>query len=285
MKLLSYASPTGASFGIVDGRGIVDLKNRLDYPDLITALRDDGLPRIEKVSSGVPIDYMLDDVVNLPAIPNPNKIICVGLNYLEHRLEGNHDPAPAAPALFVRFPESQVGHLRPLVCPLESDRFDFEAELAVVIGKAGRRIAEADALSHVAGISCYNDASVRDWQLAASQWTPGKNFRGTGAFGPWIVTTDELLPDRPLSLICRLNGVEMQRATTDMMIFSIAKLISHISSFTSLGAGDVIVTGTPGGVGHRRDPQIWMKHGDVVEVELEGVGVLRNPVVKEGSGL
>ena len=151
----------------------------------------------------------------------------------------------------------------------------------MIIGKAGRRIAAANALSHIAGISAYNDASVRDWQLLMGQWAPGKNFPATGAFGPWMVTSDELPPDSVLSLVCRLNGQEMQRTTTDLMMFSIPELIAFVSTFTTLEPGDVIVTGTPGGVGLRRNPQVWMKHGDVVEIELEGVGVLRNPVVKE----
>jgi 2-keto-4-pentenoate hydratase/2-oxohepta-3-ene-1,7-dioic acid hydratase in catechol pathway len=170
-----------------------------------------------------------------------------------------------------------------LVCPRESDQFDYEAEVAVIIGKAGRRIDKANALSHVAGISAYNEGSVRDWQLLMGQWTPGKNFPATGAFGPWMVTSDELPPDRVLGLVCRLNGQEMQRTTTDLMMFSISELIAFASTFTTLEPGDVLVTGTPGGVGLRRNPQVWMKHGDIVEVELEGVGVLRNPVVKEGA--
>jgi 2-keto-4-pentenoate hydratase/2-oxohepta-3-ene-1,7-dioic acid hydratase in catechol pathway len=185
--------------------------------------------------------------------------------------------------IFLRVPESQVGHGRPIVCPRESDQLDFEAELAVVIGKAGRRIAAADALSHVAGISCYNDGSVRDWQLATGQWSPGKNFPATGAFGPWMVTADELDPGTALRLRCRLNGEVMQDTTTDLMIFPIPTLIAFVSTWTTLEVGDVIVTGTPGGVGLRRDPPVWMKHGDVVEIELDGVGVLRNPVVKEGG--
>ena len=152
-----------------------------------------------------------------------------------------------------------------------------------MIGKAGRRIPKERALGHVAGISAYNDGSVRDWQLLMGQWSPGKNFPATGAFGPWMVTTDELPADRVLSLVCRLNGEEMQRTTTDLMMFDIPTLIAFVSTFTTLEPGDVLVTGTPGGVGLRRNPQVWMKHGDDVEIELEGVGVLRNPVVKEGA--
>lgn len=281
MRLASYVTPTRASFGIVEGDRVFDLGARLGG-DLLSALRAGSLDRAEAMVRGASADFRTDEITFLPAIPNPGKIVCVGLNYLEHRLEGSHAATAAAPALFMRVPESQTGHLRPLLCPKESDQFDFEAEMAVVIGKAGRRIAEADALSHVAGISIYNDGSVRDWQLATNQWTPGKNFPATGAFGPWMVTADEIAPDASLRLVCRMNGQEMQNATTDMMMFSLPYLISHISAFTTLEPGDVIVSGTPGGVGLRRDPPVWMKHGDIVEVELEGVGVLRNPVVKEG---
>ncbi|MCB1447826.1 MAG: fumarylacetoacetate hydrolase family protein [Rhizobiaceae bacterium] len=282
MKLMSYVTATRASYGAVEGDRVFDLGIRLGG-DLRSRLGPGGFADLAGALRGATADYRLDEVVFLPVIPNPGKIICVGLNYLEHRLEGNHAAKTSAPALFTRFAESQAGHLRPLVCPRESSQFDYEAEMAVVIGRAGRRIARAEALSHIAGISAYNDGSVRDWQLATNQWTPGKNFPATGAFGPWMVTPDEVAPDATLRLTCRLNGLEMQSATTDMMMFDLPYLVSHVSTFTTLEPGDVIVTGTPAGVGLRRDPQVWMKHGDVVEVELEGVGVLRNPVVKEAS--
>ena len=283
MKLMSYVTPQRASFGVVQGERVVDMGLRLgaSCPALKSAIAQGLLPRIGALADNAPADFRLDEVVPLPVIPNPNRILCAGLNYVAHRAEGNHKTDAAAPTIFLRLPESQVGHGRPLVCPRESDQFDFEAELAVIIGKAGRRIAAANALSHIAGISAYNDASVRDWQLLMGQWAPGKNFPATGAFGPWMVTGDELPPDSVLSLVCRLNGQEMQRTTTDLMMFSIPELIAFVSTFTTLEPGDVIVTGTPGGVGLRRNPQVWMKHGDVVEIELEGVGVLRNPVVKE----
>lgn len=285
MKLMSYVTPTRSSFGVVDGHRVVDLGVRwgATCPDLRTALQAGWLGKAAELVRGATADYHVDELVFLPVIPNPGKILCAGLNYLAHRVEGNHKPEAAAPTFFTRTPESQVGHGRPMVCPRESTQFDYEAELAVVIGSAARRVSPEQALQHVAGISCYNDGSVRDWQLATSQWTPGKNFPSTGAFGPWMVTADELAPDAVLSLVCRLNGQEMQRTTTDLMMFPIAELISFCSTFTTLEPGDVIVTGTPGGVGLRRDPQVWMKHGDVVEIELEGVGVLRNTVVKEAA--
>jgi len=285
MKLMSYVTPQRASFGVVTGQRVIDMGLRLGAGchDLKSAIAQGLLPHIAALADNAPADFHLDDVVPLPVIPNPGRILCAGLNYVAHRAEGKHKTDAAAPTIFLRLPESQVGHGRPLVCPRESDQFDFEAELAVVIGKAGRRIPKERAFGHVAGISAYNDGSVRDWQLLMGQWSPGKNFPATGAFGPWMVTTDELPADRVLSLVCRLNGEEMQRTTTDLMMFDIPTLIAFVSTFTTLEPGDVLVTGTPGGVGLRRNPQVWMKHGDDVEIELEGVGVLRNPVVKEGA--
>lgn len=283
MKLMSYATAQRASFGVVEGDSIIDMGLRLgsNVPDLKSALVQGLLPRMAELAQGASPDYRVDEVTAFPVITNPAHILCVGLNYLAHRVEGHHKPEASAPSIFVRYPQSQVGHGRPMVCPRESDQFDYEAELAVIIGRGGRRIRAQDAYAHVAGVSAYNDGSVRDWQLATGQWSPGKNFPATGAFGPWMVTTDELAPDSTLTLVCRLNGQEMQRTTTDLMIFPIPELIAFISTFITLEPGDVIVTGTPGGVGLRRDPPIWMKDGDVVEVELEGVGVLRNPIVKE----
>ena len=283
MRLLSFVTPTRASFGVVDGERVIDMGVRLGAtcPDLKSALQAGALPRIEQLARGAPADYRVGDIRFLPLLPNPARIVCIGLNYVAHRAEGGHRTESPAPVTFLRLPESQVGHGRPLVCPCESQQFDFEAEMAVVIGKAGRRIREADALQHVAGISAYNDGSVRDWQLQTPQWSPGKNFPATGAFGPWLVTPDEADPARPRRLACRLNGQTMQDTTTDLMMFPLPALIAFVSTWTTLEVGDVIVTGTPGGVGMRREPPVWMKPGDVVEVELEGVGVLRNPVVQE----
>ena len=278
MKFLSFTHATGTSFGFQRGDHVVDLGIRVGGDLKSWIARLDVLARD---FADAPADFRVEDIHFLPVIPNPGKILCVGLNYLEHRREGNHAETAAAPPLFVRFPQSQCGHLAPLVIPAESDAFDFEAEMAVVIGKAGRRIRHEDALAHIAGISAYNDGSVRDWQLATNQWTPGKNFPATGAFGPVLVTPDEVPLTRSLRLQCRLNGQVMQDATTDLMMFPVADQIVHISTFVTLEPGDVIVTGTPGGVGFRRDPKVYMQAGDVVEIDLEGVGVLRNPVVKE----
>jgi 2-keto-4-pentenoate hydratase/2-oxohepta-3-ene-1,7-dioic acid hydratase in catechol pathway len=210
-------------------------------------------------------------------IPNPGKIVCVGLNYEEHRAETGRDKTEN-PALFLRVAESQVGHRQPILRPRESTHLDFEAEIALIVGKAGRRISQAESWRHIAGYSCYNDGSVRDWQRHTVQWTAGKNFAQTGGFGPWMVTADEIPPGTVMTLSCRLNGERMQHATTEMMIFKIPRLIEYISAFMPLAAGDVIVTGTPGGVGARRTPPVWMKPGDTVEVEIDKVGVLTNTI-------
>lgn len=279
MKIASFCTSRGASYGAVHGDRITDLGIRLSgrYSDVKALIAGEGFEEARRSLQGATSDYSVDEVTYLPVVPNPGKIICVGLNYEEHRVEGNR-PKTADPALFVRFAESQTGHRAHLIRPRESTQFDYEGEVAVVIGKAGRRIPQDKASQHIAGFACYNDGSVRDWQLATSQWTPGKNFPATGGFGPWLALTDELPAESTLTLVTRLNGEEMQRATTDMMIFPIPRLISFISTFTTLEPGDVIVTGTPGGVGFRRNPQVFMKPGDRVEVEVSGVGTLVNTI-------
>jgi len=183
--------------------------------------------------------------------------------------------------IFLRVADSQLAHGEDIVRPGVSERLDYEGEIAIVIGKGGRHISEADSWSHIAGYSCYNDGSVRDWQLHTSQWAPGKNFWKTGAFGPWMVTADEIAPGQKMTLVTRLNGQEMQRATTDMMVHSIPRQIAYISAFIPLEPGDVIVTGTPGGVGNKRTPQVFMKPGDVCEIEVDAIGVLRNGIRDE----
>jgi len=281
MKLATFKTAQGASYGAVTGKGIVDLRRYLgnQYADLRTLLEGNALDQAKKYLSEAP-DYQPSDVTWLPVIPNPDKIVCVGLNYEEHRAETGRDKTEQ-PALFLRVAESQVGHRQPIVRPRESTHLDFEAEIALVIGQPGRRISQKDAFKHVAGYSCYNDGSVRDWQRHTIQWTAGKNFARTGAFGPWMVTADEIPPNTVLTLSCRLNGERMQHATTEQMIFKIPKLIEYISTFTTLLPGDVIVTGTPGGVGARRTPPLWMKPGDNVEIEIDKVGVLENTIGEE----
>lgn len=214
----------------------------------------------------------------LPPLARPGKIVCVGLNYVDHAAEAGFE-LPPFPTLFVRFASSLVGHGAPLVKPAVSDALDFEGELVAIIGRGGRNIDEANALDHVIGYSVFNDASVRDYQMKTTQWTAGKNFDGTGAFGPWIVTADELPQGATgLKLETRLNGEIVQSASTADMIFPVARLVAILSSFMTLETGDIIVTGTPAGIGMTRTPPLYMKAGDVCEVEIEGVGLLSNRV-------
>ena len=223
----------------------------------------------------------LDAVHLLPPVPVPPKILCVGLNYDDH-LQESGLKKPAYPEIFARFASSLIAHQEPIRCPRESIQLDYEAELAVVIGKPGRRIPREQALGHVAGYSLFNDATLRDFQLRTPQWTMGKNFDGTGSFGPWLVTPDAVAPGAGgLRIQGRLNGRVMQDARTDQLIFNVTALIELISVAISLERGDVIITGTPGGVGAARKPPVFMQPGDVFEVEIEGLGVLTNPIQKE----
>ena len=280
MKLVSFSVGSRASYGAVVDGGVVDLGSRLKYPDLRGLLVAGALEEARRQAAGAKPDHALKDLVFAPVIPNPDKIVCVGLNYEEHRVETGRDKTEQ-PALFLRVAASQVGHGQPMLCPRESTMFDYEGEIAVIIGRGGRRIPQARAYEHVAGYACYNDGSVRDWQRHTVQWTAGKNFVHTGAFGPWMVTADEIPGGTLLTLTTRLNGAEVQRANTEQMIFKIPRLIEYISTFTTLAPGDVIVTGTPGGVGSRRTPPLWMKPGDTVEVEIGKVGKLVNPIAVE----
>jgi len=218
-----------------------------------------------------------------PPLVRPGKIICVGLNYRDHAAESGFE-APQFPTIFARFASSLTGHNEPLVCPASSHQFDFEGELVAVIGKPGRHIRKANALDHVAGYSIFNDGSVRDVQLRTPQWTLGKNYNATGAFGPHFVTADELPPGAVgLQLETVLNGTVVQSARTDQMIFSIAELIEIVSGVMTLEVGDVIVSGTPSGIGHARNPPLYMAEGDRCEVRIEGLGILSNPIVREAA--
>ncbi len=282
MKLISFEHQGRAGFGAVVGHGVVDLGAAMGHrhADLKALLAADALAEAAQLVAARQPDLPLAGLTLLPVIPNPDKIWCCGLNYAEHVRETQRE-VTEQPTFFMRFAASQVGHGQPMLRPRESTQLDYEGEIAVVIGKGGRRIAEADAWTHVAGYACYNDGSVRDWQRHTSQYGPGKNFWRTGGFGPWMVTADEIPFGTTLTLVTRLNGQEMQRATTDMLIHSIARQIAYVSTVAPLVPGDVLVTGTPGGVGSRRNPPVWMKAGDVVEVEIDRVGVLRNPVADE----
>ncbi|MFG1189721.1 fumarylacetoacetate hydrolase family protein [Xanthobacter flavus] len=279
MKFASFTHAGKAGYGLVTEGGIVDLARRFPDAPTLRSFIAGGLDRAAALV-GAPADFALADVTLAPVIPDPDKIVCVGLNYHDHVVETGRTVTPN-PMLFARYAGSQVGDGEALVKPLESDEFDYEGELAVIIGKGGRRISEADALSHVAGYACYNDASVRDWQRHTSQFMPGKTFAATGGFGPWMVSADEIGDPTRLTLATRLNGTEVQRTTVDLMITPIPTLIAYTSTILPLLPGDVIVSGTPGGVGARRTPKLFMKDGDVVEVEVSGIGVLRNPVVAE----
>ena len=281
MRLATFKTAQGSSYGIVTAKGIVDLKRYIGnrFADLKSLIGGNAFAEAAKHAGETP-DYQESDITWLPVIPNPDRILCVGLNYQDHVVETGRDNTEQ-PAIFVRLPESQVGHKQPILRPRESKNLDFEAEIAVIIGKGGRRISQQSSWSHIAGYSCYNDGSVRDWQRHTIQWTAGKNFAKTGGFGPWMVTADEIPPGTKMTLSCRLNGQQMQHANTEQMIFKIPKIIEYVSSWTTLAPGDVLVTGTPGGVGARRNPPVWMKPGDKVEIEIDKVGILENSIADD----
>ena len=281
MKLASFKIGNSSTWGVVESGEAIDvgalLRDR--YPDLKSAIAADALPAVRDAIGGAR-RYPTADIVWLPVIPNPEKILCIGLNYETHRKETGRSEVEH-PTVFGRFANSQTGHLTDIIRPKLSHDLDYEGELAVIIGKPGRHIARAEAWNHIAGYACYNEGSVRDFQRHTHQFTPGKNFPGTGAFGPWMMTPDELGDVGPLRLQTRLNGEIVQDATIDQMIFDIPRQIEYCSSFTRLEPGDVIATGTPGGVGSRRTPPLWLKPGDIVEVEIDRLGVLRNGVADE----
>jgi 2-keto-4-pentenoate hydratase/2-oxohepta-3-ene-1,7-dioic acid hydratase in catechol pathway len=280
MRLISYQHEGRPGYGIWTDRGIIGLSSRLPgYPDLRAVLAAGALPELSAFIDERE-DLELSEVELLPPIVEPKKILCVGINYHAHRIETGRDETPH-PTYFTRWADTLVGHGGALIRPQASTRFDYEGELAVVIAKPARHVKEQDALQYVAGYACFNDASVRDWQRHTSQFTPGKNFPGTGGFGPALVTTEELPDPQALSIQTRLNGQVVQESHTERMIFGVARLIAYASTFTLLNPGDVIATGTPSGVGDKREPPLYLKAGDVVEVELSGVGVLRNLVKDE----
>ncbi|HKA71466.1 MAG TPA: fumarylacetoacetate hydrolase family protein, partial [Xanthobacteraceae bacterium] len=265
MKLASYVVDGRPGFGLVTGDGVVTLSGRTKYATLREVLAAGALDEIRRVAEGQRPDHKLSDLRFLPAIPDPEKILCAGINYRSHAAETGRD-IPKAPSMFVRFVDTLVGHDGEMIRPKVSECFDFEGELALVIGRGGRHIKAERALDHVAGYTCFVDGSVRDYQKISV--TSGKNFPGTGPLGPWIVTTDEIPDPSRLTLTTRLNGQEVQHSGTDLLIHSVPEIVAFCSDFTQLSAGDVIATGTPEGVGHRRTPPLWMKAGDVLEVEI-----------------
>jgi len=280
MQIVRFQDARGLGLAVNTGEGYraVHAEDPA-YPGDLPALIASGVDLMEVMAefrSAAPID--IDAVTILPPLPSPGKIVCVGLNYVDHAAE-SHFEVPTYPTIFARFATSLVGHGAPLVRPPQSQDFDFEGELVAVIGLAGRNIARADALRHVAGYSIFNDASVRDYQFRTPQWTMGKNFDGSGAFGPAFVPAAALPAGaRGLRLQTRLNGTVVQDASTDDMIFDVAELVALLSEVFTLEPGDVIVTGTPAGVGFARTPPLWMQPGDICEVEIEQIGILRNTV-------
>jgi 2-keto-4-pentenoate hydratase/2-oxohepta-3-ene-1,7-dioic acid hydratase in catechol pathway len=277
MKLLSFTTGGKNYFGAVSGDGIVTLNDKVGQPDLRAALAAGTMEAMRKAAKEEP-DRKLADIEFLPAIPQPGKILCAGINYRSHAAETGRE-LPKQPSMFVRFTDTLVGHRGKLVRPGVSDNFDFEGELALVIGKAGRHIKPEHALDHVAGYTCFVDGSVRDYQKFSV--TSGKNFPSTGPLGPWIVTSDEIPDPGRLTLTTRLNGKQVQHSPTDLLIYSIPQIIAFCSDFTALSPGDIIATGTPEGVGQRRTPPLWMKPGDTLEVEISGIGTLSAQVVDE----
>jgi 2-keto-4-pentenoate hydratase/2-oxohepta-3-ene-1,7-dioic acid hydratase in catechol pathway len=280
MKLASYVFAGKEEFGVVVGDGVVAMNRRLGggFQTLRDALAGNALDEMRRLAEGSVPDHKLAEIRFLPVIPNPQKILCAGINYRAHASETGRE-LPKKPSMFARFTDTLIGHEGEMIRPAVSTNFDFEGELAVIIGRGGRHISEQEALAHVAGYTCFCDGSVRDFQKDSV--TSGKNFPATGPLGPWIVTTDDIPDPTRLTLMTRLNGKEMQRTGTDLMIYSIPTIIAYCSDFTPLAPGDVIATGTPEGVGHRRNPSLWMKPGDVLEIEITGIGTLRSRIVDE----
>lgn len=278
MKLISFSHKGQPSYGLLTETGIIDLKKRIENengehcPDLKSLLSlDDGLKKAKSYLHSS-IDFKETEVTFLPVIPNPNKILCAGMNYAEKRVE--FAQTNEALTLFIRFPDSQTGHNTAIIKPAISDELDYEGELAVIIGKTCNQVKPEEALSYVAGYSCYMDGSIRDWQYA--WFTAGKNWPKTGGFGPCLVTADEIPDPTQLEIKTYLNDQEMQNDRISNLVHSIPDIIAYISTFTSLSAGDVILTGSPGGVGKKRHPPIFMKAGDKIEVEITNLGRLTN---------
>lgn len=279
MRLVSFKVGDSHSYGVLNGNEIQDvgaalkvscptLRDALGHLDEVKAQADTA-PRIS-----------LDEVDLLPPVGNAGRIVCIGLNYKSHIAETGRD-MPAYPIIFPRYPDSLVGQNAALVRPKVSEKFDFEGELAVVIGKTGRHVTEEKAMDHVAGYACFNDGSIRDYQRHTSQFMPGKCFWRSGSFGPCLVTKDEIPDPSALHLQTRLNGEIMQDTSVDDLLFGVESLIAYLSKIWPLQVGDVIATGTTGGVGAFRKPQVWMKPGDVIEVEISGIGTLSNSIIDE----
>jgi 2-keto-4-pentenoate hydratase/2-oxohepta-3-ene-1,7-dioic acid hydratase in catechol pathway len=285
MKLMSYRRAGKEAWGVVIGDGVADMSGSTGYPNLAAFIASPDFARRDTLVAGLVADTKLADAEFLPVIPQPEKIVCAVRNYMDHHQEviaaGMNRELSEEPPIFLRVWRSQTPHNGPIELPRVSASLDWEGELAVIIGKPGRNIPKAQAWEHVAGYSCYNDGSIREWQFHAKQIASGKNFESTGGFGPWMVTADEIEPGRHLKLVTRLNGEVVQSGHTGDMIFDVPRLIEYASTIFTLSPGDVIITGTPAGVGWSRKPPRFMKAGDTVEVEIEAIGLLRNTVVAQ----
>ncbi len=283
MKLASFKVRGRDSFGAVVGEGVVDLKTRLapKYSSVLDLLRGNGLDAARAAASSVRADFPLSEVEFLPPITHPEKILCIGINYANRNVDYGDQDVPQYPSMFFRTPGSLVAHDKPIVRPRESEQLDYEGEIALVIGRGGRRISQSEALGHVAGVTLCNEGTIRDWMRHGKfNVTQGKNWDASGSIGPWVVTTDEIDLTKPLHLTVKVNGELTQDDTTASMIKSFSELIAYISTFTSLKAGDVLITGTPVKL-KRAEPAVWLKPGDTVEIAVPEIGVLRNTVVAE----
>lgn len=284
MKFLTCSKDGVETFGAVTDAGIVDLgKRHPELPDLREAIRQGKLGELAAEAASADADLPLEGITYLPTIPNPEKIICIGVNYMNRNAEyKDGSEAPKYPSVFMRARESLTGHDQPLIDPPESDQLDYEGEIVIVIGKECRRVSEADAHEVVAGLTIMNEGSIRDWiRHGKFNVTPGKNFEKSGSMGPWMVTPDELDPMSELRVMTRVNGEERQNDTTDSLMFPFRRIINYVTSFARLKPGDIIATGTPNGAGARFDPPKFLKEGDVIEVEVPGIGILRNGVETE----
>ena len=283
MKLMTFDAGNGPRVGLANDNGVVDLTKHAGVASLRQLIADGGVEGMAAHADAA-ADHLLDDVTFLPVIPDPEHIWCVGVNYMDHLQEAIDAGLPRSksehPMIFGRYADTLVGHKQPLMKSPVVHKLDYECELAVIIGKPGRYISKEDALDHVVGYSCFNEGSARDWQYHTAQVVPGKNFQGTGGFGPWMVTADEIPDPQVLDISTVLNGETLQSANTKDMIFDVATTISYVSHISELQPGDVIASGTPSGVGQSREPQIFMQPGDSCEIHIENVGTLVNPIAE-----
>ena len=280
MKLISFSKNGNEGFGALSGEHVVDLTGLKGAATLRALLEADGLGAArEKLAAGAAA-FKLADCTLLPPITNPSKVLCVGINYVEHAAEAGRTVGQY-PVIFQRYADTLIGHGATMLKPKVSEKFDYEGELAVVIGKGGGHISKDDAMAHVAGYSCFNDASARDWQFHTHQYGMGKNFRTSGPFGPWLLTADEVPDYRNLRIRTLVNGHELQNDTPAKLAFDVPHLISYISQALDWRPGDVLATGTPSGIGFKRNPPILLKDGDTVDIVIDGLGTLSNPVRDE----